>query len=294
VPRFVRLALLPFVLWALPGCLWQEHAETSNWMKQFRRQALSPDHALIELAMIELPRGDEFINDELWKHTDEFVVQDKRRILDENGFRIGQLVGPPPENFQKLLLSPRACSNPQALIFPPGKTATIPFPLTQQKLAYDFVREGERTEIVLDQTRFCFDVTARFDREGKTIVTFTPKVEHAAAVLPFQASSDNAEWELRTGKAAQKHAELGWEVTLGPNQYLFIGGRLDRDNTLGQAAFTMSDGADEIQRLLVVRNCRAVTSTESQQQSAQELIHADRTTPLAVQATVPAVRGKSN
>src|SRR5262245_57090586 len=92
VPRFVRLALLPFVLWALPGCLWQEHAETSNWMKQFRRQALSPDHALIELAMIELPRGDEFINDELWKHTDEFVVQDKRGILDENGFRVGQLV----------------------------------------------------------------------------------------------------------------------------------------------------------------------------------------------------------
>src|SRR5687768_3589639 len=53
VPRFVRLALLPIIFWALPGCLWPEHAETSNWMKQFRSQALSPDHALIEFAMIE-------------------------------------------------------------------------------------------------------------------------------------------------------------------------------------------------------------------------------------------------
>lgn len=267
--------------------------ESSNWMKQYKSRALSHDHALIEFAMIERPRGDEYINDELWKHTDEFVTQDKRRILDDNGFRVGQLVGSPPEGFQKLLLSPRSCSNPQALIFPSGKTATIPFPLSQQKMAYDFLHDGETKEITLDQTRFCLDVTARFDREGKTVVTFLPKVEHAAVVLPFQPAADHKSWELRTGKAAQKHPELSWEVTLGPNQYLVIGGRLERERTLGQAAFTMSDGADELQRLLVVRNCRAVTSTESQQQSAQELIHADRSTPLAVQATVPAARGKS-
>jgi hypothetical protein len=291
VSRRGRLALLLIVLAMLPGCLWPEGRESSNWMKQFRSQALSADHALIEFAMIELPRGDDYINNELWKHTDEFVVLDKRRYLDDNGFRIGQLVGLPPEDFQKLLLSRRACSNPQALIFPPGKTATIPFPQTQQKMAYDIVEDSGRTEIILDQTRCCLDVTARFAGGGTTL-TFTPKVEHAAAALPFKADKD--QWTLNTGKSAKKHTELSWEVTLGPNQYLIIGGRLDREGTLGQAAFTMSDGADEVQRLLVVRNCRAVTSIESKQRSAQDLVRDDRSTPLAVQASMTATRGKSN
>jgi len=292
VSRLGQLALLPIVLAMLPGCLWPERGESSNWMKQFRSQALSPDHALIEFAMIELPRGDEFINDELWKHADEFVALEKRGLLDDNGFRIGQLVGAPPEDFQKLLLSRRACSNPQALIFPPGKTATIPFPHSQQKMAYDLVEDTGRTEIILDQARCCLDVTARFAGDGKTILTFTPKIEHAAIALPFKADAD--QWTLNTGKSAKRHAELSWDVTLGPNQYLIIGGRLDREGTLGQAAFTMTDGADEVQRLLVVRNCRAVTSAESHEHSAHDLIRADRTTPLALQATVPAARGKSN
>jgi hypothetical protein len=56
----------------------------------------------------------------------------------------------------------------------------------------------------------------------------------------------------------------------------------------------MTDGADEVQRLLVVRNCRAVTSVESQQQTVDDLVRADRTPPLAVQAAMPATRAKSN
>ena len=52
--------------------------------------------------------------------------------------------------------------------------------------------------------------------------------------------------------------------------------------------------AEEMQRLLVMRNCRSITSAESQQNSVADLVRADKTTPLAIQATMPAARGKAN
>jgi len=286
---------MPILFASLPGCLWPGQGEPSNWMKQFKNQVLSPDHALIEFAMIEQPRGDDYINEHLWKHAAELIfTPEKRGMLDDNGFRVGQLVGSPPHDLQQLLLSPRACSNPQALIFPTGKTTPIYFPASEPELAYEFVQGTQRTEVVLHQPRHCIDLTARFDSEGRTVLTFTPKVEHGGPGLPFHAAPERHTFELRPGKTAKEHAELRWEVTLGPNQYLFIGGRLDRDKTLGQAAFTQMDGDKEIQRLLVVRNCRSITSAEAQQNSAQDLVRADRTTPLALQAALPATRGKSN
>lgn len=284
---------MPIVLATLSGCLWPEQVEPSNWMKQFKSQAIPPDHALIEFALIERPLGDEYINGRLWQHTDELIVDlEKRGLLDDNGFRVGQLVGAPPHDFQQLLRSPRSCSNPKALIFPTGKTAPIFFPLVQPQLAYEFVQGTQRTEVELDQARHCLDVTARFASDGRTILTFTPKVEHGAPALPFQAAPERSAWELQTGKAAQKYPELSWEVTLGPNQYVFVGGRLDRAKTLGQSAFTQADGAGAVQRLLVIRNCRSVTAAQAQATSVEDLVRADRTTPLAVQATMPATRGK--
>lgn len=290
MPRYGWLALLLF-LPTLPGCLfWPEHSESSSWMQQFKKGALSHDHALIEFALIERPHGDEYINRRLWEQTDEFF--EKRAVLEDNGFRVGQLIAQPPSEFQQLLLSPRSCSNPKALIFPSGRTAPIYVGSVQPQMACEYVQDSLRTELFFDQARHAFDVTARFSAEGKTILTFTPKVEHGGPALPFQASPDRGNWELRIEKVAKKFPELTWETTLGPNQYLFIGGRLDRERTLGCTAFT--DGGNEVQRLLVVRNCRSVTSAEAQQTSAPDLVRADRTTPLALQATAPAARGKSN
>lgn len=292
VPRFGWLALLPIVLSTLPGCLRPEKVESSNWMRQFKNAAISPDQAFIEVAMIQADLGDEYLDEKIWEHTDEMVDFKKRGILHDNGFRVGQLVGTPPKEFQKLLLSPRACSNPQALIFPPGRTAPIQMPRTQAQLTYDLIQNDERTTVTLRQARCGFDVAARFDKEGRTILTFTPKVEHDAPALPFHAAAESSTWELRTGKAAKIHPELSWEVTLGANQYVLVGPRLDRDKTLGQLAFIDMNDDREVQWLLVVRNCRAATPAEAKSTSAESPADSDRTPPLAIQAMLPSSPGK--
>src|SRR5437879_7583076 len=112
--------------WLLSGCFATDSPEPSSWRKRFQDQAISPNHALLEVALLERPIGDEYINQRLWEHTDEWIVElERRNALDENGLRVGQLIGTPPGDFQQLLLSPRCCSNSQARIFPAGSTVPI-------------------------------------------------------------------------------------------------------------------------------------------------------------------------
>src|ERR1051325_7445309 len=114
------------LLCVLSGCLWTEQQERSSFLKRFQEKAISPDHALLEVAILECPIGDEFINCTLWQNADELLVDsDRRTALEENGFRIGQLVGATTSELQTRLLDKRCSSNPNAMIFPAGKATPI-------------------------------------------------------------------------------------------------------------------------------------------------------------------------
>jgi hypothetical protein len=281
------------MVFTFSGCLWTEQTEKASFLNRFRDQAFTPDHALIEVALLERPIGD-YINQDIWKSTDEILGDlERRKALEENGLRIGQLVGAPPDEFQQLLLSKRCCINPHALIFPAGKTTPIWLGQTTPVAFFDFVQGKSRKELTFDQARFGLDVDARFDKEGKTILTFTPKVEHGEQLFPFKAAPERSAWELQLDKAARRFPELRWEVTLGANQYVFVGGRIDRERTFGVKALTVLEGDLGVQRLLVIRNCRSVSAHEAHANTVAELVAADRTPPLALQATLPATRAKT-
>jgi hypothetical protein len=105
---------------------------------------------------------------------------------------------------------------------------------------------------------------------------------------------DRSAWELRIEKASKKYPDLSWEVTLSPNQYLLIGCELHREKTIGWSAFMQSPGFANVQRMLVIRSCRPVTAHEASQSNMEELIRNDPSAPLALQATIPASRAKTN
>ncbi len=283
------------VLSALPGCLWPEHVERSSFMKRMQEKTITPDHALIELAILERPFGDDYINRGIWRNADELLGDsDRRAALDENGFRIGQLVGPMAGELQEKLLDKQCCANPKGLIFPAGQTTPIFLGSMLPQSSYEIVREKFRTEVNLDQARYCLDMTAQFMSDGRTKLTFTPKVENGEATLPFTAVPERQRWEVRIERGCKKYPELSWDITLGPNQYFIIGARIERDRTLGQTAFTQMDGGAGVQRLLVIRNCRSVTAAEAHQYSVEELVRAEKTPPLALQATIPVSRARGN
>ena len=256
---------------------------------------ITSEHALIEVALIEQPPGAEFINHQLWQHTDEMIVElERRSALEHNGFRVGQLVGASPVGFQHLLLSKRCNSNPELMIFASSSTKTIYLtPSTLPQTAYQFFAGDKHTALAFDQARFGLDVAARFAPDGRTTFTFTPKVEHGELALPFHAVPEQSTWEMKLERATQRHPELKWEVTLGPNQYLIVGARPEREGSLGQTAFVLQDGINAVQRVLVIRNCRSANAREVRENDVVELLRQDRTPPLALQATVPAQRGKS-
>ena len=78
------------------------------------------------MALLECPLGDPFINRELWKSTDEMMVDAERRIaLEQNGLRVGQIVSMTPGALQDLLKSERACLNPRRRLLPAGQTVTV-------------------------------------------------------------------------------------------------------------------------------------------------------------------------
>ncbi|MBI2804128.1 MAG: hypothetical protein HYX68_03990 [Planctomycetes bacterium] len=293
--RVCWLALILCVPGTLSGCFTGEASQRASWLKKFQQQATPPDHAILEIALLERPIGDALINDRIWKETDEFIVDDpeRRRAIEENGLRLGQLVGAPPREFQQMLLSKRCCVNSQARIFPAGKAVPIWLGAGVPHTFFDFVIGNRRQEVSFDQARFGLEVTATFTKDGRTRLTFTPQVENGEQLLPFQADPENSTWKLRIEKASKKYPELGWEATLGANQYLVVGARLERDRTLGPTAFVQLDGVSGVQRLLVIRNCRSVTGHEAQENTVAALIAADRTPPLALQATIPVSRAKA-
>ncbi len=268
-------ALMP-ILFSLSGCLWTEHTESSAWMDRLAKQTISPDSAIIRVALVERPIGDDFINGKLWQHVDEMAVdEDCRDRLEANGFRVGQLVGPPTTELQQLLVS-KNCSG-KDFAFGAGKTIQLPLGPVLPRTSYCMMNGKTPEEIVLQDARYCLDVSGRLVKEG-TRLTFTPRVEHGAPRLPFQAAPDHRSWEIRTEKSCRKYPELSWDVVLGQNQYLLVSAHPSREKSLGQGAFMQANG---VQRLLVIINCRAGTPSDNDERMEGDPM------PLALQATMP-------
>jgi hypothetical protein len=67
-------------------------------------------------------------------------------------------------------------------------------------------------------------------------------------------------WQLTAHQPDEAYERLSWEVTLAPNDYVLVGTRLERPDTLGQRCFLTTDGPAPVQRLLVIRTCRVQPS----------------------------------
>ncbi len=90
----------------------------------------------LDVAIIERPLGDSFLNQELWSEADEQAIRadvgeqavslERKTALEKNGFRVGQVGGlMPPAKLLSLLLSPRSCQ-PHRVQLHAGNATTIP------------------------------------------------------------------------------------------------------------------------------------------------------------------------
>lgn len=301
VKRSTGLSLLPLLLLA-GGCtsgpdlpafvhgLAPESVQSASWLK---RGPLPPGMAgqfvQLDVALIERPFGDPFLSTQLWQQTDEQVVAlEKKSALQENGLRVGQIVGLTPAGLHQLLKSERSCLNPRRRLVLSGHTVTQMLgpitPRTEFKVVHGASDQGH----AFDQARFCLDVTAVLAPEGRTRLLFTPKVENGAATLPFAPDPEQSTWTLRVERNSKVFKDLSWEVTLAPNEYLIIGPHTEHSDTLGHRAFVQQEA--NVQRLLVLRTSRSAGVQESDMPTLEDLARAQKSPCLAAQATMSAVR----
>ena len=85
------------------------------------------DAVQLDVALIERPTGDRFLNEELWDLADEQgVAFEKKAALDDNGIRVGLIGGMPPAGLQALLTSERSCANPRRCASRPATACRSP------------------------------------------------------------------------------------------------------------------------------------------------------------------------
>ena len=262
-------------------------------MQRLRDRSIAPDHAVIQVAAIFRPLGDGYINGRVWESTNElFIDLERHALLNENGFRMGQLVGAPPSDLQTLLLDPTCCTQ-RCRIFASSKPVSVflneaPVP----RASFEIMLGKTKATVELTEARFSLEVAAEFTSDGRTKLTFTPKVEHGETVLPFKASPERGEWVKKIERPAKEYPELSWQVTLEQNQCFLVGGRPDCLDTLGLNTFSQPVSAG-VQQPRVIRNCRSTSANEIHQSNVEALIRADKTPPLALQAAMPIYRFKS-
>src|SRR5579884_648530 len=100
-----RLGPLLYGLWTLSlvGCLSSSTARSTNWLDRLHpfRSTTANDTIPMDVAILEGPVGDSFLNQGLWEQADEQVVAlDRKAVLDDNGFRVGQFGDVMPARLQ--------------------------------------------------------------------------------------------------------------------------------------------------------------------------------------------------
>jgi hypothetical protein len=207
----------------------------------------------LEVSLLEVPIGDHYANGELWATIDEQVVApEKRAALDDNGFRVGVIGGVRPSQFDDLLRSPRSNPKPQWAQTRVGRPKVLPLGPERAVCEYHvFDRDTPGPAIAFQQARCVVQVTPSLAADGGVKLSFVPQVRHGTR--PVWSGPIEGDEVL---PPAESYPTLGWDVTLAAGEFLLIGTRFERTNTLGRACFVEPDEVKPLQRLLAIRAVR--------------------------------------
>jgi hypothetical protein len=252
-PRRTLPALALLVV-AFAGCVNPEPVRSTSWLGRIRPFQGTPNVVTFDVALLELRPNDPFINGELWNLADESAVDlEKKGILEDNGFRIGQVGGLTPRGLAELLKSEQSCANPRRIQMKGGKTKELL--LGPPQAVCDFELRGqEATEAVsLEQGQCQLTVVPTPGKNGQVVLRCTPQVRYGETRHVPWAVPEEGGYLLQPQKPTRAFPELAWEVTLAPDEYVVIGARTDRPGTLGYHCFVRPDERPAVQRVLVLR-----------------------------------------
>ena len=244
----------------LASCQFDSKQYSTSWMDRFRpfQGANLSELVLIDVALIERPVLDPYISQELWDLADEQIVPlERKALLEDNGFRVGQVGGITPPGLQALLTSERSCANPHRLTTRAGTVKDVTLGPAAPASRFQIHEDGQAETVELEQAEFQFSMTPTLTKEGQVTLRFTPKVRYGELEHRARATADRSGLVLQSERPLRTFEALGWEVTVPTNAYVLIGARTDRQDSLGFQSFVRREETRPVQRLLVIRTTRA-------------------------------------
>jgi hypothetical protein len=287
--------LLGLLAVLLAGCLTGKPEPATSWCDHF--QALTgptgSDVVQMDVALLARPVGDRYLNDELWEFVDEQALSGEQKlVLEDNGLRVGQVGGIPPAGLQALLTSESSCANPRRIQLHSGNPTTLLVGPVVPACHFEVRQGSEPVSVVLDQAQCRLVVLPTLTKDGRIRLQFTPEVVHGETVLMPVPAPESSRWVLQEQRPTERFPGLAWEITLAPNEYVLVGARFDKRETLGHRFFLHADATIPVQQLLVLRAGwgGGPPASEPLSDTAEEN---PAVPPTALQASLPVIRGSA-
>ncbi len=253
------------VLVACAGCLpRQEIQRASGWLDRARGKGgtpLAPDAIVLQTTLIDQPAPDPYLTQELWTAgtVTNPLNSETAAILELNGLRVRLVTGVPPAKFLSLISSEESTLSPTARACSPGKPKVVPVngPLERVACQIQSDLKADRVKFELEDVECGLSVTARPEADGRIRLWCEPQIQHGNRQTWLRPTTDGTAFSRHEQKPLTAYPTLGWDIVLGPDEYLLVGPTADPAGSLGKAFFFM-DQADRIrQRVLVIKAGRA-------------------------------------
>jgi hypothetical protein len=288
--RAVALLLGLGLTGTLLGCVTGPPAP-GGWLDRLQvlQSPSGPDVVQIDLAVLEMPLADGYLFHDVWQEADDQVVGlERQAALEDNGFQVGQVGGITPAGLLSRLTSDRSCSTGERRILHAGHPTSITIGPSVSSRSFAVLQDGKAGPGRLDHAACVLEVLPTLAADGRTSLRFTPVLESTDRSNFYKPTPDRSGWMVGEEKETRSLSNLSWEVTLAVNEYVIVGGRHEREGTLGYQFFIRPEESPPRQRLLVIRTGRAVPSVagEVAPSGAEEPNSSKRCLPLALQASL--------
>jgi hypothetical protein len=240
----------------------------------------SIETATLELAFIRHPLELSAFNQDLWNLIDESQVSpETRRVLDENGLRVGVLNGEPPASITSLLIDDTA--GVTANFASTSDVAEASPAVAALKLEHEprcrrrtlHLQRAQRSEVLASgvydqfplllredgqvrgdnysQAQGLFAIKAYPQGDGRVRLQLTPELHHGPPQQHY--APDDGVIRLQSSRTRVTFDKLAIDVVLSPGQHFVLGTRPSREGSMGYRFFTEAHAGQLDQKLLLIR-----------------------------------------
>lgn len=264
--RQIAAVLLLATWFAVGGCaVWQKAEDVPP--SELPNQRVSDETVTLEIARVALSSADELAIAAIWDEIDEQNLPlEKRRELDENGFRVGVISFHMPAPLRAIMSRSKGERglNGSEMVrvdgeemvavnhrrFPRGKRGEYILVPARSELALLESENGILTGETYREAECKLILTAFPQNDGRVRIDVTPEIHHGIPRQHYAAGEGMLRIETR--KERKVLEQVGFSATLQAGQTLILSGT-EHLKGLGQAYFEREQGGTRRRQLLLIR-----------------------------------------